>query len=125
MSKSFDMRSISEMAGQELVWAQPSVMKQAFELRAGDEVVATLVFQRSSLARAETARKSWTFRREGFWHPRVTVRPADSDQNEALFRPSWTGGGSLELGDGRQLRLARGPLSPLPRELLAAPRGRS
>jgi hypothetical protein len=98
------MRSISELAGQELAWAQPSAMKQTFELRSGEEVVARLEFQRSSLATAQTAGKIWTFKREGFWHPQVTVRPADSDQNEAIFRPSWAGGGSLELGNGRQLR---------------------
>lgn len=99
------MRSISGVFGQELLWVQPSVTKQAFELRAGEEVVATLVWQRSSLARAEIAERSWSFKREGFWHPQVTVRDPDSDQNEAVFRPSWTGGGVLELSNGRLLRL--------------------
>lgn len=79
-------------------------MKQAFELRVSDEVVATLQFQRASLAAGETAEEQWTFKREGFWHPQVTVRVAGSDANVAVFKPAWTGGGTLELPQGRLLR---------------------
>jgi hypothetical protein len=99
------VKSISEVADQVLVWVQPSALKQAFELRAGDEVIGTLVWQRSSLATAETAERRWSFKREGFWHPQVTVRSPDSEQNEGLFRPGWAGGGTLDLGNGRLLRL--------------------
>jgi hypothetical protein len=99
------MKRMAEVADRGLVWVQPSVMKDAYELRAGDEVVATLVFRRSTLATAETGDRSWTFKREGFWRPQVTVRAADSEQNEAIFRPGWAGGGTLELGGGRTLRL--------------------
>ena len=97
------MRTIREVAGQELVWVQPARMKQSFELRAGDEVVATLRWERSSLATGETAGQQWTFKREGFWHPRITVRVPGSDDNVALFNPGWTGGGTLELAQGRTL----------------------
>ena len=78
-------------------------MQQAFELRAADEVAATLRFERASLARGETADQQWTFKREGFWHPQVTIRVPDSDVNVAVFRPAWTGGGTLEL-PGQNLR---------------------
>jgi hypothetical protein len=98
------MRKLAEVADQELVWLQPGRMKQAFELRASDDVVATLQFQRSSLATGETADQQWTFKREGFWHPQVTVRLPDSDDNVAVFKPSWGGGGTLELSEGRLLR---------------------
>jgi hypothetical protein len=97
------MRTIREVAGQELVWVQPARMKQNFELRAGDEVVATLRWERSSLAAGETSEQKWTFKREGFWHPRITVRVPGSDDNVALFNPRWTGGGTLELPPGRTL----------------------
>jgi hypothetical protein len=63
------MKKINELAGGELVWVQLARLKQEFELRAGDDVIATLRWQRSSLAIAETADQSWTFKREGFWHP--------------------------------------------------------
>jgi hypothetical protein len=99
------MRTINEVAMGELLWVQPARLKQEFELRADDEVVGTLRFERSSLASAETAHQSWTFKREGFWHPRVTVRVPGSDANVAEFSPAWTGGGTLDLG-GRHLRFA-------------------
>jgi hypothetical protein len=98
------VRKIAEVAGEELVWVQPALLKQAFELHASDEVVATLQFDRSSLASAETAEHKWTFKREGFWHPQVTIRLPDSDDNLAVFKPAWGGGGSLELSQGRLLR---------------------
>jgi hypothetical protein len=98
------MKKIQELATQELLWAQPARLKQEFELRAGDEVLATLRWQRSSLAIAETADQIWTFKREGFWHPRITVRLPGSDDNVATFQPGWAGGGTLDLGPGKQLR---------------------
>ena len=60
--------------------------------------------ERASLANAQTAGQQWTFKREGFWHPQVTVREQGSDDNVAVFKPGWTGGGTLELPEGRQLR---------------------
>jgi hypothetical protein len=98
------VRTIAEVAGQELVWVQPARLKQSFELRATDEAVATLQFQRASLANGEAAQQQWTFKREGFWHPQVTIRVAGSDTNMAVFKPAWTGGGTLELSQGRLLR---------------------
>ena len=98
------MKSFREIAMGDLVWVQPSRMKQDFELRSGDDVVATLHWERSSLTTAKTAFQSWTFKREGFWHPRITVRAPGSDANVAVFEAGWTGAGLLELGQGRSLR---------------------
>jgi hypothetical protein len=100
------VRPISETADQELLWIQPAARKREHELRAGEEVVATLRFQRGSLADAEADGHHWTFKRQGFWQPRVTVRVAGSDADIAIFRPHWAGGGTLELADGRAVRLA-------------------
>jgi hypothetical protein len=75
-------------------------------LRAGDEVVATLRFQRGSLADAEAEGHHWTFKRQGFWQPRVTVRAPGSDADVAVFRPRWAGGGTLDFADGRSVRLS-------------------
>jgi hypothetical protein len=98
------VRTIAEVADQDLVWTQPARSKQAFELHASTDVVATLQFERSSLASGQAADQSWTFKREGFWHPQVTVRVAGSDINFAVFKPAWTGGGTLELPEGRVLK---------------------
>ena len=75
-----DVRGIAEVADQELVWIQPAARKREHELRAGDELVATLRFQRGTLA--------------------------DAEADIAAFHPRWTGGGSLEVADGNALKLA-------------------
>ena len=54
-----------------------------YELRAGQQLLATLRWQRKTLAEAESADARWTFKREVFWHPQVTIRTAGSDENAA------------------------------------------
>jgi hypothetical protein len=100
------MRSLARLAGQELAWVQPAALRREHELRAGEDVVASLRFQRGSLADAEADGDHWTFKREGFWNPRITVRVIGSDTNVAVFRPRWLGGGTLELPDGRAFGLS-------------------
>ncbi|HKV29743.1 MAG TPA: hypothetical protein VJT14_01885 [Candidatus Dormibacteraeota bacterium] len=100
------MRPISETAGEELLWIQPAALRREHELRAGDDVVATLRFQRGSLADAEAEGRHWTFKRQGFWQPRVTVRVPGSDADVAAFRPHWAGGGTLDFADGASVRLS-------------------
>jgi len=97
------VRPISETAGEELLWIQPAARRREHELRAGDDLVATLRFQRGSLADAEAEGHHWTFKRQGFWQPRVTVRVPASDADVAVFRPRWAGGGTLEFADGRSV----------------------
>jgi hypothetical protein len=99
------MALIGDVADRELLWIQPSARKRAFELRADDDVVATLSFQRRTLADAESGGQHWTFKREGFWHPRITVRVAGSDDDVAVFSPRWAGGGALVLKEGQTLQL--------------------
>ena len=41
------MQAIREFAGQPLIWAQPRAMKQRFELRCGDAVLAVIQWQSS------------------------------------------------------------------------------
>jgi len=100
------MRPLAEVAGEELLWTQPSARKREHELHAGDDVVATLAFQRGSLANAAAAKGEWTFKRHGFWHPRVTARIAGSETDLVVFRPHWSGGGQLDFADGQTLRFA-------------------
>jgi hypothetical protein len=101
------MRSIRERIGGGLKWTQPRAMKREFELKAGDELVETLRFRSAfgSLATVESSEGSWTFKRVGFWQTRVTICAAGSEQEIAGFRNNtWSGGGTLELPNGRQLR---------------------
>jgi hypothetical protein len=100
------MKSILEFAGQQLKWVQPSIRNRVYELRAGDELVARLCWERGrgSPVSAETADGSWTFQREGLFQQRVTVGVGGAETNIAVFKPGWTGSGVLEFVDGRSFR---------------------
>ena len=99
------MKAFSSAVGADLCWIQPKGLDNRwFELRAGDGIVATLEFETlcGSLARAQSADGSWTFKRVGFFNPRVTVRKAGQEADLAVYTPRWTGReGTLEFPDGR------------------------
>jgi hypothetical protein len=100
------MRRIAELVGQQLEWVQPSVFKMQYELRADDELAATLRFRSSfgSFATGESEDGCWTFKRIGFWQTRVTVRDCNADVDLATFKNNtWSSGGTLELSAGRKL----------------------
>jgi hypothetical protein len=81
---------------------QPT-LKRSFELRAGDNLFATLKFRTAigSLATAESAVGTWTFKRVGFFKPQVTVRVKGYEQNLAVYRLKWgSAEGVLEFADG-------------------------
>jgi hypothetical protein len=101
------MKKISTLTDRDLKWSQPSARKMEYELRAGDELVATLRFRSSfgSFATAESADGCWTFKRVGFWRTRVTIRACNTDTEIAVFRNNtWKKGGTLEYPDGRAFR---------------------
>jgi hypothetical protein len=85
-----------------LVWAPSATSSRRFELRAGEEVVASLTFDKAvgSLATGRTAAGTWTFKRAGFLQPCVTVREIGSEYDLAVFRPTWTGSGDVEFRSG-------------------------
>jgi hypothetical protein len=99
------MKKITSLMDRELKWVQPNTFKLEYELRADDELAATLRFRSSfgSLATAESADGCWTFKRVGFWQTRATVRHCGADVDIATFKNNtWKGGGTLELPDGRK-----------------------
>ena len=101
------MTNLRERIGTELRWTQPHALQREFELRSGDDAVATLSFRSAfgSLASARSDGGHWTFKRVGFWRSHVSVREAGSETDLAVFRNNtWTGGGTLELADGRVYR---------------------
>ena len=103
-----EMRRIAEVVPQTLKWEQPSALKLRYELRTGgDELAATLHFKSSfgSFATAESADGCWTFKRIGFFQTKATIRACGSDNDIAIFKNNtWSGGGTLELPDGRTFR---------------------
>lgn len=100
------IESLSKVAEMPLYWVQPKTFDRWFELRAGDELAATLGWKTScgTLAAAESGDGRWTFKRVGFLNPRVTVREAGSQIDLAIFWPRWLGDGTLEFANGRIFR---------------------
>lgn len=100
------MKRLVELVDQPLAWSQPGALKMEYELRAGDQVAATLRFRSvfGSFATGESADGCWTFKRVGFWQPRATIRERDGEAELAIFKNhTWKGGGTLELPDGRRM----------------------
>lgn len=95
----------------DLEWNAPSAMRRSFVLHQDERVFATLDWRSAfgTLAVATTAGGSWTFKRVGFWSPRVTVRREGEVDDDAIFTPrGWTGSaGDLRFADGRSLALER------------------
>jgi hypothetical protein len=85
-------------------WTQPSTW--VYELRAGDNSLAALRWQKTfgSLALAESADGTWTFKRSGFLNPKVTVRVLGAEAEVAVFTPGSMGEGTLQLSNGRRYR---------------------
>jgi len=99
------MMKITELIGHELRWIQPHALKMDYELHADGFVAAMLGFRSSfgSFATAASADGTWTFKRVGFWQTKATVRATGGQADLAVFKNStWSGGGTLELPDGRK-----------------------
>jgi hypothetical protein len=98
------MRPLKDVMGEPLHWVQPKAMSRRYELRTEDDLLATLCFESAfgSLATVETADGSWTFKRVGFFKPRVTVRESGAEVDLVVYTPRWTGSeGTLEFAGGR------------------------
>jgi hypothetical protein len=93
--------------GTRLEWRQPHAFQRYYELLADGDVTATLRFEKScgTLAAAEFGQHRWTFKRSGFWSPKVSVRDAGSEVDTAVFTPQWKGGGELLFQSGRRFIL--------------------
>ena len=100
------MNRLADVIRRPVRWVQPRISQRRFELRSGEETVATLSF-RSAFGSAATARSAngcWTLKRIGFWRTRATVRAEGGMADLAVFEPhAWSGGGTVKLADGRSI----------------------
>jgi hypothetical protein len=84
------MDKISNFTNYKLYWLEKSAFKQNFELHSElDSLLASLTFKKLSgtLAEAESAEGSWTFKRVGFLNPKVTIRTQQKEEDIAIFHP--------------------------------------
>lgn len=102
------MRKITALVDHELIATKPKAFAGEYEIRFGDERVATLRFPRllTSTATAESGDGAWTFDPVGFLRPRTIIRQRDSNREIGVYRLSvLKGGGTLELPDGRRFAI--------------------
>lgn len=92
------------------MWTRPKLLSRVWELRAGDEVVATLE-SRSWLGvrmTGETAAGGWELRHEGLLRGRAVLRRAGETAERLVFRPGWFGKGEIVRERGGPLLWRRG-----------------
>jgi len=102
------MRRISALVDHEIAWQQLPGLRSQFELRWGDDLVATMKLPKmlSSAAVFQCEEGSWTIERVGFLSSKTVVRAATSETEVATFTArAWKGGGIVELSEGRKLQL--------------------
>ena len=99
--------SISDLSGTSLEWKRDRALNRAHVLSSQGGLVGRLSFAGmcGSLATGETAHGAWTFKREGFLHPRVTIRRAGSDVTIGVLAVTGSGRGTLTLPGGEEYRL--------------------
>lgn len=97
------MISLPLSSSASLEWTQPKTFQNRYELRSGENLVATLEFPKAfgSLANAIAADGRWTFKRVGFFNTRITVRLEGQEDELAVYHPKWTGTeGRLQFASG-------------------------
>ena len=102
------MRRISALVDHEITWQQLPGFKSEYELRFGDDLVATLKLPKmlSSSAVFQCEEGSWTIERVGLLSSKTVVRGGTSNAEIAAYTArAWKGGGTVELSEGRKLEL--------------------
>ncbi|MFN8588456.1 MAG: hypothetical protein U0704_11735 [Candidatus Eisenbacteria bacterium] len=102
------MKPVEQAFEHEWTWNRPSVGRRHWELRSGDDLVATLdqVSLLGSRMAAATAAGARELRHEGWLRGRIRLTDAEG-ATIAVFQPSWFGRGRLELAGGGALEWAR------------------
>ncbi|HUI54108.1 MAG TPA: hypothetical protein VLY04_04005 [Bryobacteraceae bacterium] len=101
------MSDLRRFANIPLKWSQPKGSRRFHQLAADQAVIGSIQFEKGwgSLATGECGEGRWTFKRAGFFSPRVTVRQAGSENDIAIFAPRWSGAGTLEFASGGRFQL--------------------
>jgi hypothetical protein len=97
------MRSLYEFSGEDLRWVKPKWFKRQYELRAGEEVVATLKRSGGSKAIGEWSGGRYVFSQKGWFNSQILVgddAATGANTPQATFTRR---GGVLTLADGHTL----------------------
>jgi hypothetical protein len=97
------MKRLNEVDLGNLVWTQPRFGLWEFELRAGDELVGTMIWPKwlSDLVEAACGDGRWTIDRTDFFGQRVVMRRGESESVVATLEFDWLREGALACSSGR------------------------
>jgi hypothetical protein len=98
------MGMLQYYAGQELIWESSRTAKRTYELRAGEQVLATLAQPSAWNQRrmGSSDEGHFFFARMGFFNQRIVIADAASSAELASMKPSgWSRQATLTLPDGR------------------------
>lgn len=92
-----------------LSWRQLSATQRNYELVSGGQVIASLRFVKTlgTLAEAQIKGVTYSFKRIGFIHPKITIRKAPFEQDIGAVEMSWRGTGTAVMNNGRRYLLKR------------------
>ncbi|MCC6649589.1 MAG: hypothetical protein IT348_00410 [Candidatus Eisenbacteria bacterium] len=102
------MKPLDQAFDREWIWTRPRIARRHWELRAGDDVLATLearAWVRSRMA-GETAAGARSLAHHGWFRGRVLLTDA-AGATIATFQPAWFGHGQVNFVDGPSLRWTR------------------
>jgi hypothetical protein len=96
------MNSMKDVTSR-ITWTRPT--QHEYLLDHEGEHVARITLGEND-GHAETADGKWSFHRHGFLNPHVLVRDVKTGKQLGRFEATMSGGGLLDLADGRHFRLS-------------------
>lgn len=96
------MNSIKETKGK-INWTKPGDTEHLLETKDGP--LGTITFSDDD-GRAETADGKWSFHKHGFLNPHVLVRNIETGKQLGRFEAAMSGGGMLDLVEGRHYKFS-------------------
>ncbi|GCE28644.1 hypothetical protein KDA_41280 [Dictyobacter alpinus] len=98
------MPFLRDFIGQPLQWKRTRLLSTTYELRSGDQVLATINRASTTRASAEAEGKRWSFQREGLRkllvHPGEPQAADEADQSLASIQLGGNWNGTLTFQDG-------------------------
>lgn len=99
------------LVGIEMIWVQPRRSKPRFELRSGEDLLATLVWHKKGRALGQWDKQRFWFSQEGWFRRRTIIRDASSNGDDTFDANTDSltmfvhqgSGGSLVFPDGHLL----------------------
>lgn len=104
------MKALLDALEHEWVWTRPKLLTRGWELRSGDDVLATLESRGwlGTRMSGETSGGRWEIRHEGLLRGRTVLRREGDPGDHLVFKPGWFGAGDVTCPDGTTLRWKRG-----------------